>query len=79
MFFVFALLMSLFVPFKHLIQVVEAADVILQVLDARDPIGCRSIHVESAVLASSSKKLVLVLNKIDLVPVEVRVRACEHG
>ena len=54
------------------IQVVESADVVLEILDARDPLGCRSVHVERAVMANSSKKLVLVLNKIDLVPKEVR-------
>lgn len=43
-----------------------------QVLDARDPLGCRSARVEQAVLESGGrKKLVLVLNKIDLVPREV--------
>lgn len=46
-------------------QVVEAADVILEVLDARDPIGCRCPQVEQAVIQSgTSKKIVLVLNKI---------------
>ena len=45
---------------------------VLEILDARDPLGCRSVHVERAVMANSSKKLVLVLNKIDLVPKEVR-------
>ncbi|KAG9477725.1 hypothetical protein GDO78_012963 [Eleutherodactylus coqui] len=49
-------------------KVVEAADVILEVLDARDPLGCRCPQVEQAVVQSgTSKKLVLVLNKIDLV------------
>ena len=44
----------------------------MKVLDARDPLGCRCPRVEQAVLASGGrKKLVLVLNKIDLVPREV--------
>lgn len=51
-------------------QVVEQADVVLYVLDARDPEGTRSRDVEQAVLqaASGGKRLILVLNKIDLIP-----------
>ena len=54
-------------------QVLEAADVILYVLDARDPEGTRSKEVERQVMAaqSGSKRLILVLNKIDLVPPQV--------
>lgn len=51
-------------------QVLEAADVILYVLDARDPDGTRSKEVERQIMsaASGEKRLILVLNKIDLVP-----------
>ncbi|RMZ83882.1 hypothetical protein DV737_g1422, partial [Chaetothyriales sp. CBS 132003] len=51
-------------------QVLDAADVILYVLDARDPAGTRSKEVERQIMsaASGSKRLILVLNKIDLVP-----------
>ena len=51
-------------------QVVESADVVLYILDARDPEGTRSKEVERMVMASDGgeKRLVLVLNKIDLVP-----------
>lgn len=38
---------------------------ILEVLDARDPLGCRCPQVEQAVIQSgANKKIVLVLNKI---------------
>jgi nuclear GTP-binding protein len=40
---------------------------IFQVLDARNPIGSRSRQIEEAVL-QKGKRLVLLLNKIDLVP-----------
>ncbi|KAL7628056.1 nuclear GTP-binding protein nug1 [Parahypoxylon ruwenzoriense] len=51
-------------------QVVDQADVVLYVLDARDPEGTRSREVERMVMAAASggKRLMLVLNKIDLVP-----------
>jgi nuclear GTP-binding protein len=57
---------------RELKKVVDTADVLLQVLDARDPLGSR-IHpsVEGAILSKANKKLVLVLNKIDLVPRDV--------
>jgi nuclear GTP-binding protein len=48
-------------------KVIEAADVVIQVLDARDPLGSRCPQVETAVL-SAGKRLVLLLNKIDLIP-----------
>ena len=47
--------------------VVEEADVVVQVLDARDPAGCRSKEIEDMVY-ELNKKLVLLLNKTDLVP-----------
>ncbi|CAM9640467.1 unnamed protein product, partial [Hapterophycus canaliculatus] len=64
--------------FRELKKVVETADVILEVLDARDPLGSRAEAVEAAVLAKSSKKLVLVLNKVDLVPKEVVAKWLKH-
>ncbi|XP_008293906.1 guanine nucleotide-binding protein-like 3 [Stegastes partitus] len=52
-------------------KVIDASDVVLEVLDARDPLGCRCPQLEEAVLQrGGNKKLLLVLNKIDLVPKE---------
>lgn len=50
--------------------VVDHADVVLYVLDARDPQGTRSKEVEQAVMAADrgSKRMIFILNKIDLVP-----------
>ena len=56
---------------RELRKVVDGSDVILQVLDARDPLGTCSTAVEDMVLSKSNKKLVYVLNKADLVPREV--------
>jgi len=54
---------------KELKEVIEESDVILQVLDARDPLSCRSKELESQILSHrDGKKIILVLNKIDLVP-----------
>ncbi|XP_034068142.1 guanine nucleotide-binding protein-like 3-like protein [Gymnodraco acuticeps] len=58
--------------YREFKKVVEASDVILEVLDARDPLGCRCPQVEQAVIQSgTNKKIVLVLNKIDLVSKEI--------
>ncbi|KAJ6941433.1 hypothetical protein NC651_007268 [Populus alba x Populus x berolinensis] len=57
--------------YKELVKVVETSDVILEVLDARDPLGTRCVDMEKMVMKSGyDKHLVLLLNKIDLVPRE---------
>mmetsp|Transcript_682 Transcript_682/g.2268 ORF Transcript_682/g.2268 Transcript_682/m.2268 type:complete len:594 (+) Transcript_682:73-1854(+) len=58
---------------KELRKLVESADVILQVLDARDPMGCRCFEAERMVMemGGGTKRIILVLNKVDLVPKEI--------
>ncbi|KAJ3415210.1 Guanine nucleotide-binding protein-like 3 [Chytridiales sp. JEL 0842] len=57
--------------YREFRKVVEAADVILEVLDARDPLGSRVKQIEETIInAGISKRIILILNKIDLVPRE---------
>lgn len=55
---------------RDVVKLISACDVLLEILDARDPVNSRSIAVEKMAL-EAGKKVVLVLNKIDLVPREV--------
>ncbi|XP_019403448.1 PREDICTED: nucleolar GTP-binding protein 2 [Crocodylus porosus] len=53
----------------ELYKVIDSSDVVVQVLDARDPLGTRSPHVESYLKKEKPwKHLIFVLNKCDLVP-----------
>lgn len=58
--------------YKELVKVIGTADVIIQMLDARDPLGSRCLDVERLVVKNNpTKKVILLLNKVDLVPKEV--------
>ncbi|AEH24717.1 GTPase [Pyrococcus yayanosii] len=50
-------------------EVIEEADIVVEVVDARDPIGTRNRKLERMVL-ESGKRLLIVMNKADLVPKE---------
>ncbi|KAK3396333.1 nucleolar GTP-binding protein 2 [Sordaria brevicollis] len=54
---------------NELYKVIDSSDVILHVIDARDPLGTRCRHVEKYLATEAPHKhLIFVLNKIDLVP-----------
>ncbi|KAJ3802793.1 hypothetical protein GGU11DRAFT_484942 [Lentinula aff. detonsa] len=55
---------------RTLHKVIDQSDIVILVLDARDPEGCRSRLVEEEVRRreSEGKRLVFVLNKVDLIP-----------
>lgn len=59
---------------NELYKVIDSSDVLLHVLDARDPLGTRCRAVEQYLKKDASHKhLVFVLNKCDLVPTWVSV------
>jgi len=60
----------------ELYKVIDASDVVIQVLDARDPMGTRSKRIENELKKPDRrhKHLILVLNKCDLVPTWVTRR-----
>ncbi|XP_028167818.1 nucleolar GTP-binding protein 2 [Ostrinia furnacalis] len=54
---------------NELYKVIDSSDVLLQVLDARDPMGTRSPYVEKFLRDEKPHKhLIFILNKVDLVP-----------
>jgi len=60
---------------KELYKVVDSSDVIIQVLDARDPDGTRCKQVEQMLKKEKKHKhLMFVLNKCDLVPTWITQR-----
>ena len=64
---------------RTLHKVIDESDIVILVLDARDPEGCRSRLVEEEVRRreSEGKKLVFVLNKIGVVCLFKSVAYCD--
>merc|ERR1712137_441840 len=53
----------------ELYKVIDSSDVVIQVLDGRDPMGTRSRHIEEHMRKERKhKQLIFVLNKCDLIP-----------
>jgi nuclear GTP-binding protein len=59
---------------NELYKVIDSSDVVIHVLDARDPLGTRCRSVEKYIKDEAPHKhLIFVLNKCDLVPTKVAV------
>ncbi len=52
---------------RSIMWIVRRADIVLEVLDARDPMATRSRRLER-IVQSLGRKLIIVINKADLVP-----------
>ncbi|KAA1471626.1 NGP1NT-domain-containing protein [Dentipellis sp. KUC8613] len=65
--------------YGELYKVIDSSDVVLHVLDARDPLGtmCESV-LEYIRKEKAHKQVVLIINKCDLVPNWVTARYVQH-
>ena len=63
--------------YGELYKVIDSSDVVLHILDARDPLGtmCESV-LEYMRKEKAHKQVVLIINKCDLVPNWVTVGTC---
>ncbi|KAI0463112.1 GTPase required for pre-60S ribosomal subunit nuclear export and maturation [Komagataella kurtzmanii] len=64
---------------NELYKVIDSSDVVIQVLDARDPLGTRCEVIEKYIKKECAHKhLIFVLNKCDLVPTWVAAAWVKH-
>ncbi|CAH8611699.1 unnamed protein product [Heterobilharzia americana] len=60
---------------NELFKVLDSSDVVLYVLDARDPVGTRSPYIEKYLKTEKPHKhFIFIINKVDLVPVWITKR-----
>ncbi|XP_049824101.1 guanine nucleotide-binding protein-like 3 homolog [Aethina tumida] len=59
-------------------EIIETSDIVLEILDARDPLGTRYPQAEQIVKKLKNKQLIIILNKSDLVPREVLEKWLKH-
>ncbi|CAK3900066.1 nucleolar GTP-binding [Lecanosticta acicola] len=64
---------------NELYKVIDSSDVVIHVLDARDPLGTRCRSVEKYIREEAPHKhLVFLLNKCDLIPTSVASKWVKH-
>lgn len=56
---------------RTLESLISTSDILLYILDARDPLSTRSPSIEQSITSDPNKRLIYILNKIDLVPSDV--------
>lgn len=62
---------------NELFKVLDSSDVVLYILDARDPMGTRSRYIEQYMKKEKpNKHFIFIINKVDLVPVWITVSSC---
>ncbi|XP_027198374.2 nucleostemin 1 [Dermatophagoides pteronyssinus] len=55
--------------YKDVEKVLESSDIIIEVIDARDPLGTRCFEIEEIIAKNHpDKKIILLMNKCDLIP-----------
>ncbi|KAM3172288.1 hypothetical protein ACTXT7_014849 [Hymenolepis weldensis] len=60
---------------NELFKVLDSSDVVLYILDARDPMGTRSKYIEQYMKKEKpNKHFIFIINKVDLVPVWITKR-----
>jgi len=57
--------------FRNLLTIIKNANIILEILDARDPLGTRCTELENKIKEiDPCKQIILVINKADMIPTE---------
>ncbi len=65
--------------YSELLKVIDASDVLCEILDARDPLGTRCAYLEYFVKKNCPHKhIIYILNKCDLVPIYVTAAYIKH-